>query len=489
MSFLSFTDGPPDYNKKTVELLLKENKELRKALRHVEREKKDQESSYKKDLNEQLISKNHVMIESLMSAAQRNINRPSNGYRHDDMTKAFAGYMKMIGGTLAYETLHANLPLCLPSRSTTNKFINDNKPSIIEGKLRTEELLNYLKERDLPLRVSLSEDATQTNSWASYDPATNQIVGFPLPLDDTGMPIPYSFMARNVKEIQEHFKYNVTSSTAYVQMAQPLSQSTPPFCLLTFLTDNRFTAETVLSRWNFTTQELQRAGIKVDNYASDGDSRQTKVMKFKSEIGVPDLTFINCEWFSCGSRFDQTYTQDIIHIGGKARNRILKTSRRTPIGQKIIAVAHLFYLMRNVSKDKHLLTVSDINPKDRQNFRSVEKICSEKVISYLKLAVPGSEGTAMFLKALNYCLYSYLDQSMSSADRVYKHWYGLFFFRIWRSWILKSKEYTLKECFISTNCYMCIELNAHSLVKQLIKLIDDPEQTKFGHYMFFPDEQ
>lgn len=478
-----------DYNKKTVELLLKENKVLRNALRCVEEEKKNQESSYNKDFNGQLISENHVMIESLLSASQRNIGRPSSGYRHEDINKAFAGYMKMIGGTLASETLHANMSLCWPSRSTTNKFIKDNKPVIIEGQLRAQELFNYLKERGLPFRVTLSEDATCTNSWPSFDPATNQIVGFPLPLNDKGMPIPYSFMARNVKEIQEHFKSNVPSSNAYVQMAQPLSRSVPPFCLLTWLTDNRFTAEPVLSRWNFTIQELLRVGIKVDNFASDGDSRHTKVMKFKSEIGVQDLTLLNCEWFSCGSRFDQTYTQDIIHVGGKARNRILKTSRKTPIGQKVIAVAHLFYLMRTVSKDKHLLTASDINPKDRQNFQSVEKICSEKVISYLKIAVPGSEGTAMFLKALNYCLYSYLDQSMSSADRVYKHWYGLFFFRIWRSWIVKSKEYTLKECFISSNCYLCIELNAHSLVKQLIKLIDDPEQTQFGEYMFFPDQQ
>ncbi len=47
----------------------------------------------------------------------------------------------------------------------------------------------------------------------------------------------------------------------------------------------------------------------------------------RRDIGVQDLTFFNCEWFSCGSRFDQTYTQDIIHIGGnKARNRLLKTS-------------------------------------------------------------------------------------------------------------------------------------------------------------------
>lgn len=343
--------------------------------------------------------------------------------------KAFAGYLKMIGGTLTSETLHANLSLCWPSCSTSNKFIKDNSPAIIEGKLRSQELLTYLQDRRLPLRVSLSEDGTRVIATRSYDPNTNQIVGIALPLNDNGMPIPFSFKARNVEEIQSYYTdSNVISSNAYVQMAQPQSRNVPPFCLLIFLTDNRFIAESVHSRWTFTANELLKYGIKVDNYASDGDSRPTKVMKFRSEIGVTDLTFFNCKWFSCGSRCDETYTQDMIHVGTKARNRVLKTSRRTPIGQKIITIAHLKYLIRSISKDKHLLTSYDIEPKDRQNFQSVEKICSKQVISCLIADVPGSEGTAMFLKALNYCLYSYLDRSMNSAERVYKNWYGLFFF-------------------------------------------------------------
>lgn len=149
------------------------------------------------------------------------------------------------------------------------------------------------------------------------------------------------------------------------------------------------------------------------------DPRHTKVMKFRSELGVTDLTFLDCEWFSSGIGLDITYTQDIEHIGTKARSRVLKKSRRAPIGQKVISVTHLTYLMQHVSKDKHGLTPYDVEPKDRQNFLSVEKICAERVISCLSEYVPESQGTAMFLKALNYCLYSHLDQSMSSAERVY----------------------------------------------------------------------
>ncbi|KAJ6642842.1 hypothetical protein Bhyg_07796 [Pseudolycoriella hygida] len=254
---------PTDVNEsKTVRQLWKENKALRNELQRVEKEKQDQMRSFKKDFNEQLVSENHVVLESLMSAAQRNIYRLRCGYRQDDIIKAFAGYMKMIGGTLAYETLYANLSLCWPSRSTINKFIKDNKPAIVEGKLRKLELLNYLKERNLPLRVSLSGDATRIISTVSYDHATNQLVGFPLPLDEKGMPIAYSYMARNVKEIKEHYESNVTSSNVYVQMAQPISRSVPPFCLITFLTDNRFTAETGSQPMEFHDTQTSKFGHK-----------------------------------------------------------------------------------------------------------------------------------------------------------------------------------------------------------------------------------
>lgn len=184
--------------------------------------------------------------------------------------KALRAYLKMIGGPLTSETLHANLSLCWPSCSTSNNFFKNNSPAIIEGELRSQALLTYLQDRHMPLRVSLSEDAARIIATVSYDPNTNQLVGIALAINDNGMPIPFSFKARSVQEIQSHCTdSNVISSNAYVQMVQPQSRNVPPFCLLIFLTDNRFTAETVHSRWNFTTNELRQYGIKVDNYASD----------------------------------------------------------------------------------------------------------------------------------------------------------------------------------------------------------------------------
>lgn len=442
-----------------------------------------------------------VMLQTFVNSADRNVDRKKPGYRFDSLTKMFSAYIFMIAGRLAYETLNANLPLSMPSTSTVSRFLTDNGPKIIEGKMRTDELLEYLKTRKLPLKVSLSEDATRITAKISYDPSTNQLIGFALPLDNNGMPIKFSFPARNTKEIQDHFNNsaNFISTTAYVQMAQPLDRNTPPFCLMIFLIDNTFTACNVLKRWRFQAAELKEKGIQINNISTDGDARPLKVMKYLSKIGQTDLSFFDCEWYSCGGYVETTFIQDIIHILTKLRNRLLTYSRVFPIGNKIISQSHLKYLLENVSKDKHLMTFSDIEPKDRQNSLSAEKICSKNSIQCLLDYVPGSEGTATYLRATRNLFDAFMDD-LNSKERIYLMWYSVFFFRAWRSWLISSEKvkdptaknktrnfYNLKENFISTNCYTCIELNAHALVKQILVEESTEEGMCDRSKLFFPN--
>ncbi|KAJ6642514.1 hypothetical protein Bhyg_07465 [Pseudolycoriella hygida] len=234
-----------------LDALLNENENLRKACSDL----KVQNSVFS---SEPFLSSDNLILRTLIKVANTNALRKKSGYRHDDLIKAFAAYLKMIGGTLLHETLHANLPLVWPSLPFVNKHIHDKKVFVMEGKLMLEGL-------------------HQIQATVSYDPNTNQLVGFALPLDENGMPMPCSFFARNATEIQGHFEntYNVISSNVYVQMAQPMSRIYPPFCLLFFLTDNTFQSEAILNRWNYTAEQLQDFGIIVDNFASDGDPRHT----------------------------------------------------------------------------------------------------------------------------------------------------------------------------------------------------------------------
>ena len=69
-----------------------------------------------------------------------------------------------------------------------------------------------------------------------------------------------------------------------------------------------------------------------------------------------------------------------------------------------------------------------------------------------------------------YSTSSFLDPNLSPLSRVYRIWFVAFSLRCWRSWIIAHPSYTLEHNFVSSNVYLCVEINAHSLVMILIRL-------------------
>lgn len=447
------------------------------------------------------------LLSLLMNSAKNNASRAKTARRYDDTIKMFMSYIRMLGGSLLYETLHANLPHCIPSPSTVNQYIADKGPRLTEGELRTEELYEYLMSRDLPLVVCISEDGTRMIGKVCFDPRTNKLVGFSLPLNENGMPITNTFIARSASEIESHFLNGSVSTVAYVIMAQPPVQNIPPFALTLFSIDNKFTSLDVLRRWSYIRAELGKKGIRVLTYASDGDSRLLLAMKIVSGIGGTSHHSDNGEdqftheWFNCrvnDPEFPVSF-QDFIHVLTKLRNRVLRHSAILALGNGTVSKTFLKYLIDTVSKDKHGLTNTDIEPQDRQNAKSASNICEVRTQDCLTKYVPGSQSTVLYLKMMRAVTFSMLDANMDIRDRIFNLWYGVFILRIWRSWLLKftkqkknkknapaaSEEvptYSLQENFISNNAYTCIELNAHSLILLTIKLRSNPEL--FVPYLF-----
>lgn len=425
----------------------------------------------------------HYFLNKLLEAANRNSNREPGGYRYDSEIKAFASFLRMLVGPLAYQTLQKNLECALPSFPSVNRYIQSSKSWIIEGILRCDELKIYLEERGItePFAVSLSEDATRTMGKVQYDSKTNQLVGFVLPTSGVnGMPIPFSYRARSAKEILDHFAgTNVISTFLNVIMAQPIARNVPAFCLLIFGSDNRYSSLDVLKRWKHIVAELKKLDIKVLAISSDSDPRYNSAMRQFSNLGIPSTEFPN--WFSCGDKKDGPFLmQDTIHIATKLRNFLLRTyldKKELPFGTHLIRVQHLYELLQKCSKDKHLLTPSTLNPTDKQNFDSVKKMCSPLVIKCLREQVANCDGTILYLQLLHDIVNSFMDQNLNALQRIRKLWYAVFLLRIWRRYIISHKKYTLKENFLTANCYSCIEMNAHSLVLCILHLeeIDKPQ--------------
>lgn len=138
------------------------------------------------------------------------------------------------------------------------RCINDNKSSIVEGKLRCQQLSEYLNQRNAGADVWLCEDGSGIIPKILYDATTNQLIGMSLPIDEeTGCPKRYASTASDAAEI-EQFLQHKKSTMVYIVVAVPLKEGVPPFILQMYGTDNTFNSESVVRRWNFTVAELKR---------------------------------------------------------------------------------------------------------------------------------------------------------------------------------------------------------------------------------------
>lgn len=424
----------------------------------------------------------------LIKSEKERFNNKINGYRYSNALKLFSTYLFIVGGRIVYKTLAANLPL--PSTTTVLRTIHTSSASLIEGTCRTKELIDFLQRRNLPSVVWLSEDATRITGRIQYDVHTNQLIGFVLPLNNHGMPVLHSFKATSAKEIYDHFSNNAAAPFLYTIMAQPLENNAPCFCLCLFGTDNKFNFQDVLNRWKFICRELNGQGIKVAGISSDGDSRLLKAMRQKMNLGLELPNFDDIEnnysipEFHAAILPNLLCTQDTVHIGAKLRCRLLKYSIIMPLGHFIISSGNLQILINTVSKDKHLLTQSDLSPRDKMNFGSVIKICDPKIWALLENHVPGSEGTREYLKITYYVLNSYLSVSITVIDRIYYLWYSVFFLRLWRAWLNSKLDYSVTNNCITANAYLCIELNAHSMLISIFQCIKEKSVKHFLIWQF-----
>lgn len=136
--------------------------------------------------------------------------------------------------------------------------INQNQSKIVEGKLRSKELFDYLTERNADLEVWISEDGSGIVSKIQYDPMQDELVGMTLKIDDkTGCPQKFVSTASNEEEIRKFMKYD-KSTLVYIVMATPLNVEIPPFILQLFGTNNKFKTTDVVRRWIHIIQELKR---------------------------------------------------------------------------------------------------------------------------------------------------------------------------------------------------------------------------------------
>lgn len=172
-----------------------------------------------------------------------------------------------------------------------------------------------------------------------------------------------------------------------------------------------------------------------------------------------------------------------MHVGVKLKARLLKQSIVLPLGKYVANFSYLNMLIQIHGKHEHGLRMRDLDRYDRQNFEAVERIIQA---SHLLDSIPDAMGTKMYINAMSSSIYSYLDKEMAPLKRLEEMWFAVFFFRYWKKWLkLHSKEFNLKNNFITSNAFTCIEVNAHSMLMLFLKLrnVDPGTSTSFVPWM------
>lgn len=214
-------------------------------------------------------------------------------------------------------------------------------------------------------------------------------------------------------------------------------------------------------------------------FAADGDNRLLKAMRTRMRFDlIPDIEIIK----RCDG--ESACCQDTVHVGTKFRNRLLNKSIVLCIGNKTVSAVHIHTLVDTVEKSIHGLVKSDIFPEDRQNYRSLEKLMEDRISNALNKYIPHSEATVMYLSICKHITSSYLQPNLMPTERIYNIWYGLYFLRGWRKWLLSQKDYSLKDNFISSNAYICVEINAHALIEIIVKLREKNQANLFKPLSF-----
>ena len=128
----------------------------------------------------------------------------------------------------------------------------------------------------------------------------------------------------------------------------------------------------------------------------------------------------------------------------------------------------------------HELVKTDLEPKDRQNFRSCLKLSNENILIDLD-DINSSQATRVYLRLLRSIVIAYVEQDTPIVERVYPSWPAVFLCRIWQTRLQLPDEKDIPrhlsdkrkdDLFITTPAHFSIDINAHSLLSICLIVCD-----------------
>lgn len=384
--------------------------------------------------------------------------------------KMAALYINIVGGALLYRSLRKNLGL--PSRQVVLDYLYSSR-NFVEGEFTFKELADFITHEQTVPYVWVSEDDTKCVSALRYNSKADTVVGLVLPTnEEIGAPLIDFYRFTTIEEVQGYMKQHEKSSYIKLISARSLHPKSKTFILVLYGTSGSDNSAGTIARWAYVKEQLEMVGIKVMGNSSDGATPLLKAMQEMSGLScqcdrVPKLfkSFFFAKW----SPENSCVINDPMHLFVKLFRRLML--RTMMIGVLLAARAILVELLERHGKAVCGLTPSHLTQlKDAMNYDVALKTCSERIINLL--TEPNQLATKLFIQLNHYIRLAFIERDTDVETRIYYAWYIVFFCRIWRSHVLSTKGRTLKNDFLSSNSYVCIEINAHNLLLFLVKCRD-----------------
>ena len=365
-----------------------------------------------------------------MLNAEQNIGKTDCQKRHSLILKKFCTLLLINAGSMAYDFIHKNMPEALPSLRKVQNIIHKEYTPFREGQFYFDGLLKHLKKHRAPYIVTIAEDATRIIKNVEYDAVSNSCIGFVLPVGSNGVPLTDSLTVTFFEGIENYFAVHTMAKYAYVYMVQPLKEGVPPFCLACIGSDNKFNADDVLQRWQYINSELSLRGVRVINFAADGDSRLLKAMRVTTQLTSSHSSLslnnkstsfcthkdnFSVDKWLCTKLYSIFCVQDMVHIAVKFKTRLLKPTIMLPMGCYLASSAHLKIVMSLYGKDVHGIRKRDLDSRDKQNYAAIEHLIKA---SPLLESIPDAVATKIYLEIVDSSVNSYLDRSYSPSIRL-----------------------------------------------------------------------
>ncbi|CAF1928949.1 unnamed protein product [Rotaria magnacalcarata] len=450
---------------------------------------------------------NNLFISSFIDTIANNIVKSKQGQCYDDSMKKFAILLYTFGGKLAYQLVRINIIGALPSLSTLSRLMSNTDTIITEGRFRIMALKQYTDSLNAKFGFC-SEDCTGVIKKIKYDVTTNSFVGFVTKFSN-GIPIPEYYKTDSYEQLKAWFTNIKKSNLLNIFMFQPLpppghSNTPSPFLMNAFGADGTGSAMEILYRWVHVFEYSLENQIRIIGFSTDGDNkymRATRLMAgFFASLSKflpyehPDVFQIKLKygwpWFYLRKQQLFLFFQDPTHLVTKWRNRLLSRTADLHIGDEIISMDHIRSIVKNSKYTKldHGLTRSDLNPKDRQNYRSCVKLTSED-LSRILIEDENCLGTHVYLQVLKMIIKAYIEKSTTIVKRLEMAWCTVFVCRLWRAWLqhisLKheprttnnSNAATKQNYFITKTAYLSVEINAQMLL-YLVVLVKEKQLPK-----------